>query len=177
MALALLTFYLYFDFSPKFFIFSILGAALIISSFIDFEHQLIPDVITIPGIFIGLMASFLFPSILAETVKFSAALNSLVGVAAGGGSIYAMGVLGKLAFRKEAMGGGDVKLMAMIGSFVGWKRVLLIFFLAPFFGAMAGIILKIKEKKDTIPYGPYLSIATFIAILWGDKILGWLFFY
>jgi leader peptidase (prepilin peptidase)/N-methyltransferase len=168
------TFYLYFDFSPKFFIFSILGAGLIVSTFIDFEHQLIPDVITIPGIFLGLAASFLFPSILEQTKQFSAVLNSLAGVLAGGSSIYVMGVLGKLAFKKEAMGGGDVKLMAMVGAFVGWKLVLLIFFLAPFFGTVAGIILKIKEKKDVIPYGPYLSIATFIAILWGDKILSWL---
>lgn len=173
-ALLLLTFYLCFDFSPKFFIFSILGSGLIVSSFIDFEHQLIPDVITIPGIFLGLVASFLFPFVLGETKQFSAALNSLVGVLVGGSSIYVMGVLGKLAFKKEAMGGGDVKLMAMVGAFVGWKLVLLIFFLAPFFGTIAGIILKIKEKKDVIPYGPYLSMATFIAILWGDKILGWL---
>ena len=173
----LLTFYLFFDFSAKFFILSVLGTALVVSTFIDFKHQLIPDVITIPGIFVGLIASLLFPSILGEARLWGAAMNSLAGILVGGGSIYAMGVLGKLAFKKEAMGGGDVKLMAMIGSFLGWKLVLLTFFLAPFFGAIVGIIVKIKEKREVIPYGPYLSIATIVAILWGERILDYLFFY
>jgi len=172
----LLTFYLYFGFSPKFFILSALGAALIVSAFIDFEHRLIPDVITIPGIFIGLFASFLFPPLLGETKALSALLNSFAGVLVGGGSIYLLGVLGKLAFKKEAMGGGDVKLMSMVGAFVGWKLVLFVFFVAPFLGIAPGIISKIKEKNDTIPYGPYISIAAIIAVLWGGKIL-WMFFY
>lgn len=176
-ALLLLAFYVFFGLSAKFFVFSILGAALVVSTFIDFEHQLIPDVITLPGIFVGLAASALFPSILGEVKAAGAILDSLAGILVGGGSIYAMGVLGKMAFKKEAMGGGDVKLMAMIGAFLGWKLVLLTFFLAPFFGTAVGIIVKIKEKKDIIPYGPYLSLATIIAILWGDRILSWLFFY
>ena len=173
----LLIFYIYFGLSAKFFIFSILAAALIVSSFIDFEHRLIPDIITIPGIFLGLSASFLFPSVLREVNSLNAALNSLAGILAGGSIIYIMGIVGKLAFKKEAMGGGDVKLMAMIGAFIGWKLVLLTFFLAPFFGAAVGIIIKIREKKDIIPYGPYISIGTIIAILWGEKILRYLFFY
>jgi len=176
-AALLLTFYVFFGLSPAFFFLSLLGAALIVSTFIDFEHQLIPDVITIPGIFIGLLAGLLFPSILGEARPAAAVLNSFTGVLAGGGSIYLMGVLGKLAFKKEAMGGGDVKLMAMIGAFIGWKLVLLVFFLAPFFGALVGIIIKIKEKKDIIPYGPYLSLATIISILWGARLLNYLFPY
>ena len=177
MAMFLLTFYVFFGITAKFFFMSLLAGALIVSTFIDFEHQLIPDVITISGIFIGLLASFLFPSILGEAKSLDAVLNSLIGILAGGGSIYVTGVLGKLAFKKEAMGGGDVKLMAMIGAIVGWKLILLIFFLAPFFGAPAGIVMKIKEKKDIIPYGPYISIAAIIAILWGDRILNYLFLY
>jgi len=176
-AAILLVFYVFFGFTPKFFIMSLFAGALIISTFIDFEYQVIPDIITIPGIFIGLLASFLFPSILGMAKPSAAFLNSILGIIAGGGSIYAMGIFGKLIFKKEAMGGGDVKLMAMIGAFVGWKLALLIFFLAPFFGAVIGIIVKIKEKKDIIPYGPYLSIATVIAILWGGRILGYLFLY
>lgn len=176
-ALLLLLFHVSFGLSAKFFVFSILGAALIVSTFIDFEHQLIPDVISIPGIFVGLSASALFPSILGELKAAGAILDSLAGILVGGGSIYAMGVLGKMAFKKEAMGGGDVKLMAMIGAFLGWRLVLLTFFLAPFFGTAVGIIVKIKEKKDIIPYGPYLSLATIIAILWGKRILDYLLFY
>jgi len=61
--------------------------------------------------------------------------------------------------------------MAMIGSVIGWKLVILAFFIAPFFGAFIGIYLKFVKKIDIIPYGPYLSLATLIAIMWGDKIL------
>ena len=176
-ALLLLAFFINFGLSARFFILSIFGAALIVSTFIDFEHRVIPDIISIPGIFVGLVASFLFPSILGEIKASGALLNSFAGVIAGGASIYVMGVLGKLVFRKEAMGGGDVKLMAMIGAFIGWKLVLLTFFLAPFFGTPVGVIVKIKDKDDIIPYGPYLSLAAIVAIFWGEKILSYLFFY
>jgi len=172
----LLTFYVFFGFSARFFVWSILAAALIISTFIDFEHQIIPDVITLPGIILGLSASLLFPSVQGESTRLASLMNSFTGVLVGGGSIYAMGVFGKLVFKKEAMGGGDVKLMAMIGALLGWKLALLIFFIAPFFGSVVGIIVKIKEKKEIIPYGPYISLATIVSILWGERILEYLFF-
>ncbi|MDP3804851.1 MAG: A24 family peptidase, partial [Candidatus Omnitrophota bacterium] len=95
---------------------------------------------------------------------------------AGGGSIYAMGFFGKLAFRKEAMGGGDVKLMAMIGAFLGWKLVIFTFFVAPLFGAVVGIILKLKDGREIIPYGPHLSLAAVIAMFFGNKILNTFFY-
>ena len=75
------------------------------------------------------------------------------------------------------MGGGDVKFLAMIGAFVGWVDVVFIFFLAPFFGAVVGIIMKLKYKAEVIPYGPYLSLASLVVIVWGDKILKLLFPY
>jgi len=175
-ALLLLAFYEAFGLGPEFFIFSLLGAALITATFIDFEHQLIPDVITLPGIFIGLAAAFLFPSIMTETESSSAVVNSLAGILAGGGSIYAVGLFGRWAFKKEAMGGGDVKLMAMIGAFIGWKLVLLVFFTAPFFGSVVGIILKIKDNREIIPYGPYISLAAIITIFYGNEILKRLIF-
>ena len=89
----------------------------------------------------------------------------------GGGSIYLVGMLGQFIFKKEAMGGGDVKLMAAIGAFLGWKLVILTFFIAPLFGAVVGIILKIKDGREIIPYGPYLSLAALVAIFYGDRIL------
>ena len=176
-AALLVAFYMGFGISAKFFLFFLLGAALTVSTFIDFEHQLIPDIITIPGIFIGMSAGFLFPYILGVARPLAGLLNSFAGVLTGAGSIYVMGVLGKLAFKKEAMGGGDVKLMAMIGAFVGWKLVLLVFFLAPFFGSAVGIITKIKDKKDIIPYGPYISLAAIVVIFWGDRVLNYLSLY
>ena len=102
-------------------------------------------------------------------------LNSLAGAVAGGGSIYLMGVFGKFAFKKEAMGGGDVKLMAMIGSIIGWKLVILTFFIAPFLGAVPGIVLKIRDGSEIIPYGPFLSAAAVISLFFGNSILGLLF--
>ena len=73
------------------------------------------------------------------------------------------------------MGGGDVKLLAMVGAFLGWKLALLAFFIAPLFGSFVGIALKMKEGKEMIPYGPYLSLASFIALLWGNDIMNFLF--
>jgi len=99
---------------------------------------------------------------------------SLLGALAGGGLIYGLGVIGKIIFKRDAMGGGDVKLMAMLGAFMGWRLITLVFFIAPFFGAVIGIISKIKNKEDLIPYGPHLSLAAIIALLWGNRILGWL---
>lgn len=174
-ALLWLTLFATFGLMPKFFLLGLLGSALIVSTFIDFEFQIIPDAITISGIFAGLIAVFLFPSILNAAARQTALLNSFLGVIAGGGSIYLTGVLGKMAFRKDAMGGGDIKLMAMIGAFLGWKLALLIFFIAPFFGAFVGIILKVRYKIDVIPYGPYLSLAAIVAIFWGGKILNYLY--
>ncbi|MDD5680648.1 MAG: prepilin peptidase [Candidatus Omnitrophica bacterium] len=174
-ALLWLTLFMVFGLTPKFFCTGALASALVISTFIDFEFQIIPDVITISGMLAGLIAAVLFPSILAEPTWKKALLNSFLGVIAGGGSTYLIGVLGKMAFKKDAMGGGDVKLMGMIGAFLGWKFALLVFFIAPFFGSFIGIILKIRNKVDIIPYGPYISLATIIVIFWGAKILNYLF--
>lgn len=176
-ALLWLALFMNFGAAPKFFLLGILGSALIVSTFIDFEFQIIPDVITISGIFAGLIAAFSFPSLMDAATRQAALLNSFFGIIAGGGSIYLTGVFGKMAFKKEAMGGGDVKLMAMIGAFLGWKYVLLIFFIAPFFGACSGIILKMRYKIEVIPYGPYLSLAAIIVIFWGRNILNYLFWY
>jgi len=144
---------------------------------VDFKIQEIPDEISLPGMVIGLVLSFAYPALMNETGHLRALLASFIGLLTGGLIIYLMGVLGKAIFKKEAMGGGDVKLLAMIGAFLGWKLTLLVFFIAPFFGSVIGIILKIKEGREVIPYGPYLSLAAVIAILWGNEILGRLFFY
>ena len=86
-----------------------------------------------------------------------------------------MGAFGKILFKKEAMGGGDVKLMAMIGSVIGWKLALFTFFIAPIFGAGVGVIMKLKDGRETIAYGPYLSLAAIIAVFWGEKILRFIY--
>ncbi len=176
-ALLWLLFFMTFGFGAKFILMAALGSALIAATFIDFDFQIIPDSITAAGMIIGIAGMSFFPAAIGEATHQKAFLNSLLGALAGGVSIYLIGFLGTIAFKKEAMGGGDVKLMAMIGAFLGWKMVLLVFFIAPFFGAFVGTILKLKYKIETIPYGPYISLAAIIVIFWGDKILNYLFLY
>ena len=154
-----------------FWIYSLLVFSLIVVTFIDFEFQMIPDKISLVGIFLGIILSIVFPGLQSAFTWQRAFFNSILGALTGGGIIYLTGVLGQLAFKKESMGGGDVKLMAMLGAFLGWKTALLIFFLAPFFGAPVGIYMKFVKKEDIIPYGPYISLASFVAMVWGHKIL------
>jgi len=174
-AILLTALFLGFGITPKFLAYSVLVCGLIVATFIDFKMQEIPDEISLGGIVVGLVLAFLFPSIMTEASRLRGLLTSLVGAFAGGGSIYLLGVFGKFAFKKEAMGGGDVKLMAMIGSFLGLKLVMLAFFIAPFFGAVPGIILKMRDGREIIPYGPFLSLAAIVAMFFGNRILG-LFF-
>ncbi len=173
-ALAFLTLFLNFGFSGKFYIYSLLTAVLIAITFIDFEFQIIPDRFSIGGLFFGIFISALVPS-LHHTITWKASvITSLLGVFTGGALMYLTGFLGSLAFKKESMGGGDVKLMAMLGAFLGWKMAILIFFLAPFFGSPAGIYLKFRKKQDIIPYGPCIAMASFVAMIWGQSILKWI---
>lgn len=170
-ASSILILFAYFGFNYRFWIYSLVTLSLTVITFIDLEHQVIPDVITISGIILGVIVSIFMP-LLQDSFTWKLSLvNSLLGVLVGGGLIYLTGVLGKLAFKKESMGGGDVKLMAMLGAFLGWKLAILIFFLAPFFGAPIGLYVKFVKKQDIIPYGPFISLAAFVAMLWGNKIL------
>lgn len=156
--------YAHFGLSAKFFSLWYLFGALTVVSFIDLRFREIPDEITLSGIALGLIAG---------PPHF---LDSLLGVIAGGGSIYLLGLLGEFIFKKEAMGGGDIKLLAMIGAFLGWKMAFITFFLAPLFGSIVGITLKIRKGAEIIPYGPHLSLAAFVAALYGEEILNRLFF-
>lgn len=160
----------------RFYAYSVLGCCLIVATFVDFEINEIPDEVSIGGLVVGLVLSFAFPSIFAGGMSnLSSLRESAIGALAGGASIYLMGFFGELVFKKEAMGGGDVKLMAMIGAFLGWRLVIFTFFLAPLFGSIVGLILKIRDGREIIPYGPYLSLAAIVAIFFGNRILGTFF--
>ncbi len=160
-----------FGLSPKFAGYSLLSAGLIVATFVDLEIFEIPDEVSLGGLAAGIIFASIFPGTLGETLWYKALIASVLGALAGGGSIYLMGFFGEMVFKKEAMGGGDVKLMAMIGAFLGWKLALLTFFIAPLFGSVVGLILKAKDGRDIIPYGPYLSLAAITSIFWGDKVL------
>ena len=169
--------YLQLNLSFKFFIYTLIFSGLIVASFIDLEYQIIPDEISLGGIILGLAINGLFPHLQGFASFKQSLVFSVLGILAGGSVLYVTGILGDFIFKKESMGGGDIKLLAAIGAFLGWKAALIIFFMAPLFGAIMGLIVKIKQKISTIPYGPFLSLSAFITAFWGEKIVNWIFKY
>ena len=149
-------------------------SCFIVATFVDFEHRIIPDEISVGGLVAGLVFSFFIPQLHQGDNHFLSLGRSLFGALVGGGAIYAMGMLGDLIFKKESMGGGDVKLMAMVGAFMGWKLALLAFFIAPFFGAIYGLVEKLRTKDSTIAYGPFLVLGSLVSLIWGDPIIAWI---
>lgn len=145
-----------------------LSCALIVVSFIDLEHQIIPNVVTYPGIPLGVVASFLLSSLTPG--------DSLIGLVVGGGVLWTVAVLFRLLRKKEGMGFGDVKLLAMIGAFLGWKAVIFTLVVSSFVGAIAGYLalrLSGKSSHEPIPFGPFLALGALIYILGGDKWIEW----
>lgn len=143
-------------------------AALIVITVIDLYHQIIPDVISLPGIGAGLLASLIIPQITF--------LNSLFGILLGGGSLFLVATLYQWFFKREGMGGGDVKLLAMIGAFLGWKAVILTILLSSLIGSITGIIIMVSKGKDfkyAIPFGPFLSLGAVIALFYQNEIIFW----
>ncbi len=97
-------------------------------------------------------------------------------VVVGGGALYLIGVLGELFLKKESMGGGDVKLAAMLGAFMGWKLVLISLFVAFFIGAVVGVIVMARKPKNwdsSLPFGPFIALGAVLALLWGESALAW----
>ncbi len=172
-----------FGLSYDFFVFSLFGCGLIIATFVDIAHRIIPDEISIGGIIFGFILTAIKGFNLNPLVySFKPMFDSFLGIIIGGGIIYLTAKLFDLVYFKllkrppiqgetESMGGGDVKLLAMIGAFLGWQAAVFVFFLAPFFGAVIGIINLLAKKDHTIPYGPFLSLAAIFALFWMDKIL------
>lgn len=156
-----------FGFSPSFYIYLLFVLSLIIVGFIDIDTFLISDIIVIPGIFLGLFFSFLFPEINNMNTKLESFLYSFLGTLLGAGVLIFLAIFGKIAFKKEAMGGGDIKLLAMIGSFLGWKSIFLSLFFASIFGTLISLILILLKKikmEDYVPFGPYLGLGAVITI-------------
>ena len=176
-----------FGLTYDFFLYLVLTCSLIIATFVDIKHRIIPDEISIGGIILGLVLYAIKGlNLQLKTYNFQPVLNSFLGIIVGGGVIYLTGFIFDLVYFKllkkppiqgetESMGGGDVKLLAMIGAFLGWQRVIIVFFLAPFFGVIAGIINLVVKKDHTIPYGPFLSLAAIVSIFWIDRIIRLLF--
>jgi leader peptidase (prepilin peptidase)/N-methyltransferase len=174
-AIVFVLLYNYFGLSPKLFVYLLFICGLIVATFVDIAHRIIPDEISISGIVLGFILSIIFPQLQNEQIRLWAGFQSVLGILVGGGIIYLTGVLGDFIFKKETMGGGDVKLLAMIGAFFGWKIALLTFFLAPFFGLIVGIIVLIRTKDHLIPYGPFLSLAAVVSVFYFQQIMNFVF--
>lgn len=143
-------------------------AALVVVTFIDFEHQIIPDVISLPGIVIGLAATAL---------GWGPGLSdSLLGVLIGGGFLWFIAWGYESLAGREGMGGGDIKLLAMIGAFLGWQSVVLVILVSSVGGSIAGVAAIIARGGDTkvpIPFGPFLAFGALVALFGGDWIVSW----
>ncbi|MCD4690927.1 A24 family peptidase [bacterium] len=145
-----------------------LSCVLIVLSFIDLDLRIIPDRVTLPGIVAGL--------VLAPLLGVTTLTGSLIGAVAGGGALYLIAVFGEAAFGKESMGGGDIKLAAMLGAFIGWQAVLILLFAAFFSGAVVGIVALAVKGRDwdrSLPFGPFIAGGAFLAVVWGDAIIAW----
>lgn len=167
---------------PFFMVQAVFLSLLLVASFSDWETGLIPDSISIGGMAAGLAFSFLYPQFHGMSLSWMGLLRSTLGLLAGGGLIYLIGTLGNFIFRKEletrgldqSMGGGDVKLMAMAGSFLGWEKIVLSFFVAPLLCLPFALYVRWIKKEATVPYGPFLSLACAINFYSGNLILKYL---
>lgn len=252
-AATFLLFYKYYGLNIILLPYLVMVSGFIVATFVDFEHRIIPDEVSIGGTIVGLIFSLFIPQLHGQDVFWKGGLWSLIGLVVGGGAIYLMGILGNVVIprskrkidivpkeeffqvmspigkdefeglwkelercgyltikgqeadvldsfwevkraqdlhlgpefaglqkkvfqelRMDTMGGGDVKLMAMVGAFMGWKCALLSFFLAPFFGALYGIAEKLRTKQSTIAYGPFLVLGALISLFKGEEIIRWI---
>ncbi len=160
-----------FGVSVTFLIYYLWACVLIIITFIDLDIQIIPDRLSLGGIVVGLLVVYWLP----VTYK-----DALIGLVLGGGLLLAI-IYGYYSFtKKEGMGGGDVKLLAMIGVFTGWQGVLFTVFASSLMGTMVGIpwgLLKKGTLKAAIPFGPFLALGALIYVFWGQYLIDWYFGY
>jgi len=149
-------------------VFFLFVSALVVITFIDLDYQIIPDAISLPGIVVGFCCSFLLPWVGWQ--------NSLFGLLLGGGSLFAVASVYEFLTKKEGMGGGDIKLLAMIGAFLGWKAILPIIFFSSLAGTVVGVplmLLKGKDSRFAIPFGPFLAAASIFYLFWGSTVIRW----
>ncbi len=141
--------------------------AMLVLFVIDLRHHILPNVITVPGIVVGVAFSFFGPP---------GWVASILGLLLGGGALW---LLAEAWFRlrhEEAMGFGDVKMLAMIGAFLGWKSMILTLVLGSFLGSVIGIGLMAAgaaSRKSQLPFGTFLALAALVACLFGDQIVNW----
>jgi leader peptidase (prepilin peptidase)/N-methyltransferase len=164
----------------------LVASLLIVGSAVDVDWLIIPDEITFFGLVGGAAAGLLVPGLhvgvepyhtyarLTGMAHLDGLVGSLIGAAAGGLTVLIFAAIGAAMFRREAMGFGDVKLLAMVGAFFGWKVAIVAFFLAPFVGLLYGIPILIASDEHVMPFGPFLSVGSFVALLFRSYFCAYL---
>jgi leader peptidase (prepilin peptidase)/N-methyltransferase len=143
-------------------------AALVTITFIDLDHQIIPDVISLPGVVIGLAFSFVTPQLTF--------VNSLIGAGVGAGVLLGVALGYKALTGREGMGGGDIKLLAMIGAFLGWHSVPFTLFVASCVGSVIGVATMMRRRADgqlALPFGPFLAFGAACYLFFGERVIDW----
>lgn len=143
-------------------------STLWVVTLIDIDHRIIPDTISLPGILVFFLASFLLPGM---TLK-----DSLLGILVGGGSLYAVAWAYRAVKKADGMGGGDIKLLAMIGALIGWKGVLFTLFASSALGTIVGVGIMIargRSMKLAVPFGPFLSAGAAAYVFFGPRLIDW----
>ena len=149
-------------------LYAILFSALLVVTGTDLTHKIIPNVVTLPGIVLGLIGG--------ATVLPVGLFNALLGVAIGGGLLWALAMASPYFFGKEGMGGGDIKLLAMIGAFLGWKPALLTIMIGSLTGSVIGISLiaaRFMKRDEYIPFGPFLVLGALLSMFFAQPLLDW----
>ncbi|ULA62329.1 MAG: hypothetical protein LZF86_10190 [Nitrospira sp.] len=149
-------------------VYAILFSALLVVTGTDLSHQIIPNAVTFPGIGLGLVS--------AATVLPLGLLNGFIGLLVGGGILWLLAWASPYLFGKEGMGGGDIKLLAMVGAFLGWKLALMTIMIGSLVGSVVGVSLLaagVIKREEYIPFGPFLVLGAVSAIFFGPVILEW----
>jgi len=147
-------------------VYLIFAAALVMATFIDLDHLILPDRVTLGGMILGPVLSFALPALQGQTDRLPALAHSLLGLALGYGLLWLVATLGRLILKRDAMGMGDWKLLGAIGACLGAQAVLFTIFVASLTGTLLGLALIAARRKalqSKIPYGPHLALA---AVLW-----------
>jgi len=156
--------------SLRFILYTTFASALLVTTVIDLYHQIIPDEISLSGIVTGFCVSLIINDI--------SWIESVTGILLGGGSFFLIATLYEKISGREGLGGGDVKLLAMIGAWLGYKSIIPVIIISSTVGSLVGIVIMLSQRKDlktAIPFGPFLALGAMAYLFWSQQILSLLF--
>ncbi len=163
-----LALFIRYDLSYQYILYLLFSASLVVITFIDLHHKIIPDIISLPGIVIGFLVSFLSP--------YLTWIESAIGIIAGGGGLLLIAVVFERLTGKEGIGGGDIKLLAMIGAWLGWKALPFVVLISSVLGIIIGggaLLISGKGMRVKIPFGPFLAMGSLTYFFFGNPIVSW----